>query len=56
MFTISFQAGILKGGSEFLKSKARGESAVLEEFPEATIIRPADTYGFEDRFLRYVIY
>lgn len=22
-------------------------------FPEATIVRPSDVYGFEDRFLRY---
>lgn len=43
---------ILKKGSQFLASKYRGEEAVLEEFPQATIFRPADVYGQEDRFLR----
>lgn len=43
---------ILKQGSGFLKSKWLGEQAVLNEFPEATIFRPSDIYGQEDRFLR----
>lgn len=43
---------LLPRGSQFLSTKWRGEQAVLEEFPEATIIRPSDVYGQEDRFLR----
>lgn len=43
---------LLKNGSKFLASKWKGEKAVLEEFPEATIFRPSDVYGQEDRFLR----
>ncbi|XP_018393028.1 PREDICTED: NADH dehydrogenase [ubiquinone] 1 alpha subcomplex subunit 9, mitochondrial-like [Cyphomyrmex costatus] len=46
-----FESHVLKGGSKFLRSKWEGECAVREEFPEATIIRPSDIWGQEDRYL-----
>jgi len=39
--------------SQFLKCKYEGEMAVREEFPDATIFKPSDMYGEEDRFLNY---
>lgn len=38
---------------QFRKTKYYGELAVLEEFPNATIFRPADTYGRDDDFCSY---
>lgn len=36
--------------SKYAQSKARGEKAVLEAFPEATILRPSIIVGTEDAF------
>ncbi|KAH9936647.1 uncharacterized protein B0H18DRAFT_974853 [Fomitopsis serialis] len=37
--------------SAFYKSKARGDDLVREAFPDATIVRPAIMFGYEDRLL-----
>lgn len=36
--------------SRYARTKAEGEAAVLEEFPEAIIIRPSVIFGPEDQF------
>ncbi len=38
--------------SEWLKTKWHGENAVFEEFPDATIFRPTQMYGFPDHFVQ----
>ncbi|EER23398.1 NADH-ubiquinone oxidoreductase 40 kDa subunit [Coccidioides posadasii str. Silveira] len=41
----------LNSPSEFFRTKAQGENAAREIFPETTIVRPAPMFGFEDRLL-----
>ncbi|XP_064092464.1 NADH dehydrogenase [ubiquinone] 1 alpha subcomplex subunit 9, mitochondrial-like [Macrobrachium nipponense] len=52
---IEHEGYILKGGSQYLKTKGLGEQAVRDAFPEAIVFRPSDVYGQEDRFLRYYV-
>lgn len=39
-----------KSKSVYAKTKAAGEAAVLEEFPDAVILRPSIVFGPEDQF------
>ncbi|XP_078582501.1 NADH dehydrogenase [ubiquinone] 1 alpha subcomplex subunit 9, mitochondrial-like isoform X2 [Branchiostoma floridae x Branchiostoma japonicum] len=39
--------------SKLYRTKFEGEEAVKEAFPDATILRPAQMFGREDRFLNY---
>ncbi|XP_008823675.1 NADH dehydrogenase [ubiquinone] 1 alpha subcomplex subunit 9, mitochondrial [Nannospalax galili] len=43
----------IRSSSKYLRSKAVGEKEVMNAFPEATIIRPSDIFGREDRFLNH---
>ncbi|XP_008574858.1 PREDICTED: NADH dehydrogenase [ubiquinone] 1 alpha subcomplex subunit 9, mitochondrial [Galeopterus variegatus] len=43
----------IKSSSRYLRNKAVGEKEVREAFPEATIIKPSDIFGREDRFLNH---
>jgi NADH dehydrogenase len=38
-------------GSQYARSKVLGEKAVLDAFPEATILRPSVIFGPEDNFI-----
>jgi len=42
--------------SVFMQMKAAGEKAVLEKFPGATIMRPSDAFGDEDKYLNRFAY
>lgn len=44
----------LDSPSRFYRSRARGELAVREVFPDATIVRAATMFGHEDRFLNHM--
>lgn len=40
-----------EGPSAYMRTKARGEAAILEAFPDAVILRPSIMFGPEDGFL-----
>jgi len=42
--------------SVFMQTKLQGEKAVLEAFPNATIMRPAQAYAVEDKYLNKFAY
>jgi NADH dehydrogenase (ubiquinone) 1 alpha subcomplex subunit 9 len=40
--------------SKYMRQKARAEEIVKEQFPHATIFKPAPVYGTEDHFLNWI--
>jgi NADH dehydrogenase (ubiquinone) 1 alpha subcomplex subunit 9 len=46
----------LESASRWSQSKAKGELAVRDAFPEAIIVKPAKVFGHEDRFLNSTAY
>uniref|UniRef100_A0A6U3VJR2 NAD-dependent epimerase/dehydratase domain-containing protein n=3 Tax=Ditylum brightwellii TaxID=49249 RepID=A0A6U3VJR2_9STRA len=50
---VSSAAASPDSGSEWARTKFLGEQAVKEAFPWATIIRPTQLFGPEDRFLNW---
>ncbi|KAL3517748.1 hypothetical protein ACH5RR_020337 [Cinchona calisaya] len=48
---VSCLGASLSSPSRMLRAKASGEEALLREFPEATVMRPAAMIGTEDRVL-----
>ena len=53
---VSALSADLESESRWSQSKAKGEIAVREAFPEAVIVRPAKVFGHEDRFLNAYAY
>jgi NADH dehydrogenase (ubiquinone) 1 alpha subcomplex subunit 9 len=51
---MSALAADLESGSVWAQTKAKGEVAVREEFPNAIIVKPATIFGAEDRFLTWI--
>ncbi|XP_028665034.1 NADH dehydrogenase [ubiquinone] 1 alpha subcomplex subunit 9, mitochondrial [Erpetoichthys calabaricus] len=43
----------IRSPSKYLRTKAVGEEAVREVFPEAVILKPSDIFGREDRFFNH---
>lgn len=50
MVQISAIGADLESDSEYARTKAEGEAAVLEHMPNATILRPSIIFGTEDEF------
>ncbi|OAA49505.1 NADH-ubiquinone oxidoreductase 40 kDa subunit-like protein [Metarhizium rileyi] len=48
---VSSHSADLQSASEFYTTKARGEKVARSVFPEATLVRPAPMFGFEDNLL-----
>jgi uncharacterized protein YbjT (DUF2867 family) len=53
MVHISALGAALDAKSKYAQSKAKGENAVLSNFPHATVLRPSIVYGPEDRFFNF---
>ena len=51
---VSALSADLDSKSAWSRTKAQGELAVREEFPEAVIVKPATLFGHEDRFLNWI--
>jgi uncharacterized protein YbjT (DUF2867 family) len=50
---VSSLGASLQATSLYAQTKAKGESAVANNFPNATILRPSVVYGPEDRFFNF---